>query len=90
MPNEPPTFGVRTRTFSLATPRMCAAIAPRIPKAPCEPTWMVCRSLAASYSATAARGSIGLTTRRLFESSSLVTWAAAAKAASTLAASPKW
>ena len=90
MPKEPPTFGVRTRTFSFATPRMREAIAPRMPKAPCEPTWMVCRSLSGSYSATAARGSSGLTTRRLFESLSLVTWAAAANAASTLAASPKW
>ena len=87
MPNEPPTLPVSTRIFS--TGAFSGPISSwRMLNTPWQPSRSVQRSVSASYSPIAERGSIGQTTTRLLRIFSRVTWAALANAASTAAASP--
>ena len=86
MPNEPPTFGVTTRTLSCFTPRMSASWL-RCAKTPWP--WQVSVNRPPSYLHSAERGSIAATTTLVFLNASLVTWAALAKAAATFSGSPQ-
>ena len=83
MPKPPPTSGVTTRSLVPADLQESRRRARRRrPCAPWLPAYSVKRSLAASYSATAARGSIGVRRRsRLLTSSSVTLCAALANAA---------
>ena len=87
MPKPPPTSGVSTRTFSAGTLRMSAS-GPVNSQPPWVQLCSVTCPLAASNSPIAARGSIGLATRRLLMIRTLVTWAAPASAVSTASGSP--
>ncbi len=88
-PKPPPTSGAITRSLCSGAMPMKAEITSRATCGFCEVFQSVKWSLPASYSASAARGSIAFGTRRLLMMSSLVTCLAAAKAAAVALASPR-
>ena len=88
MPKPPPTSPTTTRTFSLGIfSRSCATVS-RAPEGICVLIRSVRRSLASSYVASTARGSIADGASRWFTRSSDTTCAAARNAASAAPASP--
>ena len=86
-PKPPPVSGTTTRRRSGSIPIMWTSTA-RMPWADWHPTRSVQRDAAGSYSATADRGSMKTGAIRLLMTSTRVTCAARANAASTARRSP--